>query len=147
MRAYKFTAGDAVNAFTRFPWPIPAAGNPDAWVDASDGVAGVRGGVHACHAGDLPYWLGRELWEVELASDVVEAPYKLVAPPASSTAELAAIAERASAKAPTLLAALAGYALDCVLEHRYGLLRHVRLRSGDRLWQLAVVGVVVGHRT
>ncbi|MFN2534504.1 MAG: hypothetical protein ABR528_04565 [Pseudonocardiaceae bacterium] len=24
MRAYKFTADDAVSVFTRFPWPVPA---------------------------------------------------------------------------------------------------------------------------
>lgn len=118
-------------------------------------------GVHACRAGDLPYWLGRELWEVELAGVVVEARYKLVAgrgrllrriegwpelerafaedcacrvrdlavselhragladlaaamAAAKTTAELAAVAERARAQAPPLAATLVGYALDCV---------------------------------
>ncbi len=79
MRAYKFTASDAVSVFTRFPWPVPGNGSPGAWVDASETAQVCALGVHACRAGDLPYWLGRELWEVELAADVVEAPYKLVA--------------------------------------------------------------------
>lgn len=115
--------------------------------------------MHACRTGDLPYWLGPELWEVKLAADVVEGHYKLVAPrgrllrrvegwprlerpfaedcaarvqdlavselrraglenlaaaAASTTAELAALAERAGAEAPPLAATLAGYALDCV---------------------------------
>lgn len=79
MRAYKFTADDAVSVFTRFPWPVPARGNPGAWVDAATTAKVCETGVHACRAADLPYWLGRELWEVELGGDVVEAPYKLVA--------------------------------------------------------------------
>ena len=80
MRAYKFTAGNAVSMFTRFPWPIPGKGNPGAWVDASETAQVCERGVHACRAGDLPYWLGPELWDVELAADVLEASYKLVAP-------------------------------------------------------------------
>jgi len=80
MRAYKFTAGGAVSVFTRFPWPPPEGGSPGAWVEAAGAAQVCERGVHACRVGDLPYWLGRELWEVELADDVVEAPYKLVAP-------------------------------------------------------------------
>lgn len=157
MLAYKFTAGDAVSVFTRFPWPVPAGGNPGAWVDAPASAQVCETGVHACRAGDLPYWLGRELWEVELAGVVVEARYKLVAgqgrplrrvagwpeherafaedcaarvrdlavselhragqadlaaamAAAATTAELAAVAERARA----LTATLVGYVLDCV---------------------------------
>lgn len=79
MRAYKFTADDAVSVFTRFPWPVPTGASPGAWVDASPTAQVCQRGVHACRPADLPYWLGRELWEVELAGDVVEAPYKLVA--------------------------------------------------------------------
>ncbi len=79
MRAYKFTADDAVSVFTRFAWPVPAGGNPGAWVDAPTTAQVCAAGVHACRAGDLPYWLGRELWEVELAGEVVESRYKLVA--------------------------------------------------------------------
>lgn len=79
MRAYKFTAGDAVGVFTRFPWPVPVGGNPGAWVEAPATAQVCQTGVHACRASDLPYWLGRELWEVELAGDVVASRYKLVA--------------------------------------------------------------------
>jgi hypothetical protein len=79
VRAYKFTADDAVSVFTRFPWPVPAGGKPGAWVDAATTAKVCETGVHACRAADLPYWLGRELWEVELGGNVVKAPYKLVA--------------------------------------------------------------------
>lgn len=160
MRAYKFTADGAVSVFTGFPWPVPGGGSPGAWVEAAETAQVCERGMHACRVGDLPYWLGRELWEVELVGDVVEAPYKLVAPrgrllrriggwpalerpfaedcaarvrelaaselrqagladlasavaAATTTAELAAVAERAEAQAPPLAATLAGYALDC----------------------------------
>jgi len=79
VRAYKFTADDAVSVFTRFPWPVPARGKPGAWVDAAITAKVCETGVHACRVADLPYWLGRELWEVELGGDVVAASYKLVA--------------------------------------------------------------------
>jgi len=161
VRAYKFTADDAVSVFTRFPWPVPVRGNPGAWVNAATTTQVCAVGVHACRAADLPYWLGRELWEVELAGEVVEAPYKLVASrgrllrrvagwpelerpfaedcaarardlavselegvgcadlaaamaTATTTAELAAVAEQAMAQAPPLAATFAGYASDCV---------------------------------
>lgn len=160
MRAYKFTAGDAVGVFTRFPWPVPAGGNPGAWVNAPAAAQVCEMGVHACRTGDLPYWLGRELWEVELAGDVIEAQHKLVASrgrlvrriegwpelerpfaescaarvrelavsaldqagladlaaamaAATTTTELATLAEQSRAQAPPLAAILAGYALDC----------------------------------
>ena len=37
-------------------------------------------GVHACEPGDLPYWLGEELWEIELDGPLVRTGKKLVAP-------------------------------------------------------------------
>lgn len=78
MLAYKFTAAGGVGRFTGFQWPVPAAGAPGAWVEA--GAAGAcELGVHACRAKDLPHWLAAELWEVELAGDVVEATHKVVA--------------------------------------------------------------------
>jgi len=35
--------------------------------------------VHACRVRDLPYWLGPELWEIELDGDVTEQQRKVVA--------------------------------------------------------------------
>ena len=61
MIAYKFLdAGTA--PFTGFRWPA------DEWVEVTT-VAPCRGGVHACRVRDLPFWLGRDLWEIELAGD------------------------------------------------------------------------------
>jgi hypothetical protein len=43
-------------------------------------VVACRSGVHACRVADLPLWLGRELYAIELAGDVAEERTKLVAP-------------------------------------------------------------------
>jgi hypothetical protein len=74
--AYKFLRRDGTGAFTRYPWPLPDAG-PGAWVEAP--VVPCRSGVHACRVADLPLWLGRELYEVELAGEIVEERSKVVA--------------------------------------------------------------------
>jgi hypothetical protein len=70
--AYKFLRAGSVAPFTEYEW------RPGEWVDAG-GADPCRIGVHACRAADLPYWLGRELWEVELDGDVVEQERKVVA--------------------------------------------------------------------
>jgi hypothetical protein len=75
--AYKFLRGDGTGAFTRFAWPLPDGG-PGAWVQAP--VVPCRSGIHACRVTDLPLWLGRELYEVELGGAIVEERTKVVAP-------------------------------------------------------------------
>jgi hypothetical protein len=74
--AYKFLRSDGTSVFTRFRWPLPDGG-PGAWVDAE--VEPCRSGIHACRLADLPFWVGRALYEAELAGDVVEEPTKVVA--------------------------------------------------------------------
>ena len=76
MIAYKFLRGDGSSVFTGFRWPLPG-GAPGAWVDAP--VEPCRSGIHACRPAGLPYWIGRSLYEVELAGEIVEEPTKLVA--------------------------------------------------------------------
>jgi hypothetical protein len=73
MIAYKFLRSGSVGLFTGYEW------RPGEWVDA--GAADpCRVGVHACRVADLPYWLAAELWEVELAGEVVQEERKVVAP-------------------------------------------------------------------
>ena len=72
MIAYKFLRPDGTTPFARFAWP-PAG----EWVDAA--IEPCRSGIHACRPGDLPLWLGRALYEVELAGEIVEEPTKVVA--------------------------------------------------------------------
>jgi hypothetical protein len=70
--AYKFLGAGRVAPFTGFRWPV------DEWVEAAE-VGRCRHGVHACRADQLPYWLGRELWDVELDGRIVEHERKIVA--------------------------------------------------------------------
>ena len=72
MIAYKFLAEGAVAPFTGFRWRI------DECVDAGP-VEPCFSGIHACTVEQLPYWLGRELWEIELEGEIVRQARKLVA--------------------------------------------------------------------
>ena len=76
MIAYKFLRPDGTSVFTRFRWPLPDGG-PGAWVDASP--APCRSGIHACRPAQLPLWVGRALYEIELDGEIVEEGLKLVA--------------------------------------------------------------------
>ena len=76
MIAYKFLRADGTGVFTGFRWPLPD-GEPGAWVDA--GVDPCRSGIHACRRADLPLWLGRALYEIELDGEIREQPTKVVA--------------------------------------------------------------------
>jgi hypothetical protein len=71
--AYKFLEQGSVSPFAGFRWPVGE------WVDA---VAAdpCRRGIHACRVQDLPFWLGTELWEIELDAAAVVERRKLVAP-------------------------------------------------------------------
>jgi hypothetical protein len=121
MRAYKFLRPGRVGPFSGFEWP---AGE---WVEAGGGELCVRG-IHACRLEDLPYWITRELWEIELDGAVHEEARKLVAERgrlvrrvegwdsdagrrfAEACAERAR--ERADAAAGRRAAGIAGYAGD-----------------------------------
>lgn len=72
MIAYKVLDDDRLAPFTRFRWP------EGEWVEA-ESVDACRSGIHACRTSDLPYWLGKELWEIELDGDIVEHERKVIA--------------------------------------------------------------------
>jgi hypothetical protein len=72
MIAYKFLDAGGVAPFTGFRWPVGE------WVDAG-GAELCHKGIHACRVRDLPMWLGRELWEIELEGEVIEQERKVVA--------------------------------------------------------------------
>jgi hypothetical protein len=76
MIAYKFLRADGTGVFTGFCWPLPDGG-PGAWIEADTDPC--RGGVHACRISDLPLWLGRTLYAIELEGNIVEEPSKVVA--------------------------------------------------------------------
>jgi hypothetical protein len=76
MIAYKFLRRDGTSAFARFRWPLPEGG-PGPWIEAP--VEPCRSGIHACRREELPLWLGRVLYEIELGGEIVAGPAKLVA--------------------------------------------------------------------
>jgi hypothetical protein len=77
MIAYKFLRADGTGVFTGFRWPLPN-GAPGAWVEAAD-TEPCRSGIHACRMSDLPLWLGRTLYAIELDGEIVHEPSKVVA--------------------------------------------------------------------
>jgi hypothetical protein len=85
--AYKFLRADGTGVFSGFRWPMPN-GKPGEWVQAP--VLPCRSGIHACRPADLPFWVGRALFEIELEGDIVEDVRKVVAPRARLLRRLAA---------------------------------------------------------
>lgn len=129
MIAYKVLGDGAVAPFTRFRWP------PGAWVE-TDSVDPCRSGIHACRVRDLPFWLGPELWEIELDGEIVEQERKVVA-------RRGRLGRRVDGWNDDLLAALAA---SCVRETRLrygsiptlaGYVDDVRRLAGQRRWPLA----------
>lgn len=90
MIAFKWLAHGAVAPFTGFRWPTDGA-----WVSAagSDGS-----GVHACRVAQLAWWIGEELWKVEVEGRVVERETQI-------EAERGRLIERVSAWNPEAFAA------------------------------------------
>ncbi len=65
--------------FSGFVWPTPtAAGQPGPWVE-SPALIPCEQGIHACSAEHLAWWMSAQLWEIELAGEVVAGDQKVVA--------------------------------------------------------------------
>ena len=78
MHAYKVLK-DGRSEFTGWRWPLPDADQPGQWVHAEGPIALCVNGIHASTPEQLPHWLGIELWEIELAGNVLEEEAALVA--------------------------------------------------------------------
>jgi hypothetical protein len=78
LRAYKVLS-DGRSSFTGSAWPLPAIDRPGGWVRAQTPLGLCRSGIHACTADQLPQWLGAEIWEVELAGEVLHEEPAIVA--------------------------------------------------------------------
>lgn len=72
MIAYKFLARGSVGPFSKHRW------KPGEWVEAAR--RGEGWGVHACRAQDLSWWIGAELWRIELDGEVRERATQIEAP-------------------------------------------------------------------
>ncbi len=115
MRALKFLDTGRVAPFTRFRWPL------EDWVEARPADP-CRSGIHALRRTDLPYWLGRELWEIELDGEIVEQERKIVA------------------SRGRLVRRVDGWTTALLDEFADDLLRRTKLRVGH----VAIVGGYVG---
>jgi hypothetical protein len=65
MTAHKFLSHGAIGPLSGFTWPVPAGGEPGAWVEAVGPLVLCARGVHVCRAFELAHWVHDELWEVE----------------------------------------------------------------------------------
>lgn len=72
MELWKFVRQGQRSPFTDYSW------TPGVW-NRSPATLACGRGFHACRVRDLPYWLGEELWRVELSGDVTELTHKVVA--------------------------------------------------------------------
>ena len=78
-RAWKFLDHRSTGVFSGFVWPTPTdAGRPGPWVE-SPALIPCEQGVHACSAEHLAWWMSAQLWEIELAGEVVAGDQKVVA--------------------------------------------------------------------
>jgi hypothetical protein len=78
MHAYKILK-DGRSEFTGWRWPLPDGDRLGEWVHAAGPIALCVNGIHASTPEQLPHWIGTELWEIELAGEVLEDDAALVA--------------------------------------------------------------------
>lgn len=78
MIAYKFLNAHGCSVFTGQSWPLPDGNGPGKWIEAKT-VRPCHSGIHACRSDDLAYWLHTDLWEIELADEIVVADHKVAA--------------------------------------------------------------------
>jgi hypothetical protein len=90
MIAWKFLRSGAVGPFSGLRWPAPSGALPGPWVEAHAPPAQCRSGIHACRVEDLSFWIGPELWVVELAGEVIEGVDGVIAVRARLLAEIEA---------------------------------------------------------
>jgi hypothetical protein len=79
MIVYKFLDPGGVGPYSGFSWPLPTSGSPGAWVQSTGALDLCRNGIHACRVGQLPYWWGTQLWEIELVEPIQDASQVMLA--------------------------------------------------------------------
>jgi hypothetical protein len=78
VRAFKFLDARGRAIYSGTTWSLPSSHGPGPWMVA-DATIACRAGIHGCRASELAYWLGDELFEIELDGDVTESRHKVVA--------------------------------------------------------------------
>jgi hypothetical protein len=72
--AYKFLRADSVAPFSGVRWPRPGH-----WLECDGSLEACANGIHASPPDALAYWFDRELWQVELAGEILDEGTVLVA--------------------------------------------------------------------
>jgi hypothetical protein len=103
MIAYKFLSQGAIGPFSRAEWR-PAG----EWLEVEGPLEVCANGVHACSRDALAYWLGEELWAVELDGEIADEGTILLA----ARGRLISRIERWPAASPRFAAACAGRARE-----------------------------------
>jgi hypothetical protein len=99
MRTFKFLDPNGATVFTGSSWPRPTGDGPGSWVEAPS-VRPCHSGIHACEVGDLAYWIGAELWEIELDGEIERSHHKVVAPRGRLVRRIDAWADEVAAQLP-----------------------------------------------
>jgi hypothetical protein len=81
MKYYKFLTADNKGPYSSFDFTayLPKGKRPGKWLPTEDLLALCMSGYHACLAGNLINWLQANLYEVELAGDIIQGDAKVVA--------------------------------------------------------------------
>jgi hypothetical protein len=74
MIAYKFLSQGAIGPISTAQWPPPRE-----WLEVEGALEVCANGIHACTSEALAYWLGEELWAVELDGEILDEGTVLVA--------------------------------------------------------------------
>ena len=76
---YKFLTRNGTGPYSNVPWPLPADGQPGAWMPAVAGdLVLCTNGYHACTEANLMIWLDAALYELEFDGEVVVEDDKVV---------------------------------------------------------------------
>jgi len=78
VEAFKFLDRHGTAVLTGYAWPLPSGRSPGPWVEAAE-ARPCEAGVHACTAEHLAYWLGEDLWVIELDGEIIPGRHKVAA--------------------------------------------------------------------
>jgi len=81
MKYYKFLTADNKGEYSKFDYTeyLPDGDKPGKWLPEIETLSICESGYHACKASNLLEWVNAQLFEVELAGEIVEAENKVVA--------------------------------------------------------------------
>jgi hypothetical protein len=137
--AFKWLARGAVAPFTGVRWPVDGS-----WVRAPEG--GPEGcGVHACRIAQLAWWIGEELWRVELDGSIVVRETQIEAPRARLLGQVTAWDPAAFAQA--CVARTEGFAAEVATDELADYLALIKIADAPTASFVASVAAVAARGT